>query len=83
MTNKTEPGVAASYSSDLKLKGFKVQEISGGVNPPHSNGRRDFYKIVLVTGDMIICYCDATIEINDTFLFFADPNIPILLLIVP
>lgn len=61
---------------DLKLKGFKVHEISGIVNPSHSHGRRDFYKIVLVTGDMTIRYGDQTIEINDTFLFFANPQVP-------
>jgi AraC-like DNA-binding protein len=76
MANKTETTIAASYTSDLKLKGFKVHEISGVVNPTQPHGRRDFYKIVLVTGDMIIYHGDETIEINDTFLFFANPNIP-------
>jgi AraC family transcriptional activator of pobA len=76
MANKTEPGVTAFNTSDLKLKGFKVHQVSGGENPPHAQGRRDFYKIVLVTGDMIIHYGDETIGINDTFLFFANPNVP-------
>ncbi|MEV4885133.1 AraC family transcriptional regulator [Chitinophaga ginsengisegetis] len=76
MINKTETTVARSYTSDLKLKGFKVHEISGISNPSQPHGRRDFYKIVLVTGDMIIYHGDETIEMNDTFLFFANPNIP-------
>lgn len=76
MTTNTISKVAEFYTLDLKLKGFKVPEISGTVNPPHSHGRRDFYKIVLVTGDMTICYGDQTIEINDTFLFLANPHVP-------
>ncbi|HEU4554367.1 MAG TPA: helix-turn-helix domain-containing protein [Chitinophaga sp.] len=63
-------------TGDVKLSGFKVQEISAALKPSHAYGRRDFYKIVLVTGDLIIHYGDQTIEINDTFLFFANPNIP-------
>ena len=63
-------------TQDLKLKGFNVYEVSRTENPSHSIGRRDYYKIVLVTGDMIITYGDNTIEINDTFLFFANPHVP-------
>jgi AraC-like DNA-binding protein len=76
MTGKTGADVAALYTSDLKLKGFKVHGISGSVKPSHAHGRRDYYKIVLVDGDMVIHYGDETIEINGTFLFFANPNIP-------
>jgi len=67
---------SALSTGDLKLKGFKVYEVSGPENPSQAHGRRDFYKIVLVTGDMTICYGDQTIEINDTFLFFANPRVP-------
>ncbi|GAA0542038.1 response regulator transcription factor [Chitinophaga japonensis] len=58
------------------MKGFKVYEVSRPANALHIHDRRDFYKIVLVTGDMIIQYGDNTIEINDTFLFFANPRVP-------
>jgi AraC family transcriptional activator of pobA len=60
---------------DLKLKGFKVHEIAGTATGPHANSRRDFYKIVLVTGEMTICYGDQTIEMTGTFLFFANPHV--------
>ena len=62
--------------SDLKLKGFKIHEIPKSVNSSFAHGRRDFYKIGLVTGDMTVYYGDKIFEINDTVLFFVNPNIP-------
>jgi len=55
---------------DLKLKGFKVHELPVLVNIPVSRGRRDFYKMGLVTGDMTVYYGDKLLEISDTVLFF-------------
>lgn len=75
MTTITPPEAAELFTPDLQSKGFKVYEISEPQNVPHSQGRRDFYKIVLITGDMIIGYGDRTIEIKDTFLFFANPQV--------
>lgn len=72
--NASEAG--APYTSDLKLKGFKVYRISGADNPSHSYGRRDFYKIVLVTGDMTIRYGDQTIGVDDTCLILINPHVP-------
>ena len=57
-------------------KGFKVFDISPTVSPPLSYQRRDFYKIVLATGDITIGYGDQTIDTNDTFLFFSNPHVP-------
>jgi len=68
--------IKESKFSDLKPKGFKVYEISRTVYPPLSYERRDFYKIVLATGDITIVYGDQTIDINDTFLFFSNPHVP-------
>lgn len=68
--------VAGFSASELKLKGFKVHEITGPSYPSLFYGRRDFYKIVLGTGEMNICYGDQTLNINDSFLFFANPYIP-------
>lgn len=76
MNRNPECEAAAFRSSDLKLKGFKVHEITGPAYAALSYGRRDFYKIVLATGEMNICYGDKTIDINDTFLFFGNPHIP-------
>jgi AraC-like DNA-binding protein len=63
-------------TGDLTLKGFKVYPISGTPPPSLPHGRRDYYKIVLVTGDVILNYGHKTIEINDTFLFFGNPRVP-------
>jgi len=72
----SECTVSGFKKSELQLKGFKVHAIAGGVYPPLVYGRRDYYKVVLGTGDMNICYGDQTIHINDTFLFFGNPHIP-------
>jgi AraC family transcriptional regulator, transcriptional activator of pobA len=61
---------------DLKLKGFKVHELPASVDIPAPRGRRDFYKIGLVTGHMTVRYGDKTVEINDTVLFFVNPRVP-------
>jgi AraC family transcriptional activator of pobA len=62
--------------TDLKQKGFNVHEHPAGGYPPLSFERRDFYKVVLATGDVTIWYGDQTIDINDTFLFFSNPRVP-------
>jgi len=61
---------------DLKLEGFRVHELPESLNPPISRGRRDFYKIGIITGDMTVYYGDEILEINDTALFFINPNVP-------
>jgi AraC-like DNA-binding protein len=76
MNRNLECVLTSFNSSEIKLKGFKIHEITGPSYPALSYGRRDFYKIVLATGDMNICYGDQTININDTFLFFGNPHIP-------
>jgi AraC family transcriptional activator of pobA len=64
---------------DLKLKGFKVHELPASIDIPAipvSRGRRDFYKMGLVTGDMTVGYGDQIVELHDTVLFFVNPNVP-------
>jgi AraC family transcriptional activator of pobA len=67
------PGV---NMEDLRLKGFKVHELPVSVDIPVSRGRRDFYKMGLVTGEMTVGYGDQIFELNDTVLFFVNPNVP-------
>ncbi|HXB12679.1 MAG TPA: helix-turn-helix transcriptional regulator [Bacteroidia bacterium] len=76
MVTYSKSGVPGSITQDLKLKGFKIHEISGTANHYVSQGRRDFYKVGLVTGNMTVYYGDRIIEINDTVLFFVNPNVP-------
>lgn len=45
---------AGIYTADLPSLGFKVYELQETVNPGPVRGRRDFYKIVLATGDLTI-----------------------------
>ena len=75
MSLTTVSPILAFTSADLKPKGIKVYEISEAVNLSPSFGRRDYYKIVLVTGDMTIGYGDQTIDMKNTFLFFANPHV--------
>jgi AraC family transcriptional activator of pobA len=60
----------------LKLQGFKVHELGASIDIPVSRGRRDFYKMGLVTGSLTVYYGDRVLEINDTVLFFVNPNVP-------
>ena len=76
MATYSIPGIPESITKDLKLKGFKIHEISGTANHYVSQGRRDFYKAGLVTGNMTVYYGERIIEINDTVLFFVNPNVP-------
>ena len=76
MNSTTVSPIPAFTSADLKPRGFNVYEIAGTVPPPPVHGRRDFYKIVLVTGDMTIHSGGQTIDIDGTFLFFANPHVP-------
>ncbi len=76
MSVTATPQIPAFIGTDLQAKGFNIKEISKTENSPHSLGRRDFYKIVLVTGDITLYYGDQTIDIAGTFLFFANPHVP-------
>jgi len=76
MATRSMSGIPESITKDLNLKGFKIHEISGTVNHYVSQGRRDFYKAGLVTGNMTVYYGERMIEINDTVLFFVNPNVP-------
>jgi AraC family transcriptional regulator, transcriptional activator of pobA len=60
---------------DLKLKGFKVHELPATTDVPASKGRRDFYKMGLVNGDMTVKYGDQVLEIKGTVLFFVNPRV--------
>lgn len=61
---------------DLRLIGFKVHELSATADIPVRTGRRDFYKMGLVTGDMTIDYGGRLLEIKGTVLFFVNPKVP-------
>jgi AraC family transcriptional activator of pobA len=67
------PGV---NMADLRLKGYKVHEVNHTADMPISLGRRDFYKMGLVAGNMSVTYGDKIVEIKDPVLFFVNPKVP-------
>jgi len=67
------PGI---NKKDLQLRGFKVHELADFGDLPVSLGRRDYYKMGLVNGDMSVTYGARVIEFNGPVLFFVNPNIP-------
>jgi AraC family transcriptional regulator, transcriptional activator of pobA len=76
MATRSIYGVPESITKDLELKGFKIHALPEAVNPSVVYGRRDFYKMGLITGNMTIYYGDKLLKIKDTVLFFVNPNIP-------
>jgi AraC family transcriptional activator of pobA len=83
MPTRSITSVPESITKDLRLKGFKVHQLSEAANPAADagrravvHGRRDFYKMGLVTGDMTLYYGDKLMEITGTVLFFVNPHIP-------
>jgi len=66
----------STFDAELKLNGFKVNEIVSENCIVQSYNRKNFYKVCLVLGKSIIHYADKGIEINDATLFFGNPYIP-------
>jgi len=74
--NSQERFQTSDFNSELRLKGFKVYKVDNEANAGHSYSRKDFYKINLTTGKFIFHYADKSLEADETFLFFGNPNIP-------
>lgn len=68
-------GIISEFNAALKLKGFKIHAVPGTASPAHAHGRRDFYKMVLITGNMTIYYGDRSATVNGSALFFANPHV--------
>lgn len=62
--------------TELRSKGFKVHAIPASTEVPVRAGRRDFYKMGLVNGEMTINYGGRLFEISGTVLFFVNPMVP-------
>ena len=76
MNNLPDNQSAEANSIDLTLKGFKVYAVDLPASRTHPYTRRDFYKIVLSTGHLVIHYADRSLELQGTSLFFANPHVP-------
>lgn len=60
--------------ADLKLKGFKAYKISNPKIGPSTFSRRDYYKIVLSIGKVVINYADSHLDLDGAYLFLANPH---------
>lgn len=67
---------SSSFSTEVKLKGFKAYEVDVDAPNGHSYNRKDFYKISLNTGKYVFHYADKSFETDETILFFGNPRIP-------
>ncbi|MFD2872658.1 helix-turn-helix domain-containing protein [Mucilaginibacter ximonensis] len=67
------PGV---NMDDLRLKGFRVHAMQASQELPLRRGRRDFYKMGLVNGDLTVQYGGELLELKGTVLFFVNPKVP-------
>ncbi|MCF3112014.1 helix-turn-helix transcriptional regulator [Niabella sp. CC-SYL272] len=67
------PGV---NMEDLRLKGFRVHALQPSQELPHHQGRRDFYKMGLINGDLTVQYGGELLELKGTVLFFVNPKVP-------
>lgn len=74
--NEKVAELAAYPIGDLQMKGFKAYEVETRVHPIPIYGRRDFYKVCLISGHTLLSYADRNIDIDGTFLFFGNPHIP-------
>ena len=76
MMDQPDNRLAEVNSVDLKLKGVKVYAVDLPASRTHPYTRRDFYKVMLSTGHLLIHYADRSIELQGTSLFFANPHVP-------
>ncbi|WP_026633015.1 helix-turn-helix domain-containing protein [Dyadobacter alkalitolerans] len=76
MLNKEKTGIPGLNEVDLRLTGFKVHALPESTEVPVKAGRRDFYKMGLVNGDMTINYGGQLLDIKGTALFFVNPQVP-------
>lgn len=60
----------------LKTEGFNAYQISSNANTVKKYSRKDFYKISLITGDILLEYADRGIQTKGTTLFFATSHVP-------
>ena len=76
MTLQETTDIPGLDMADLRLHGFRVHALPSSTEVPVRAGRRDFYKMGLVNGDMTINYGGQLVEIKGTVLFFVNPRVP-------
>jgi len=76
MSTRNTPAIPEIITRDLQSKGFKIHALPKTLDQSVVHGRRDFYKIGVVTGSMSVYYGEKKEDINGTALFFVNPNVP-------
>lgn len=76
MAKRSIPAIPEAITRDLKTKGFKIHALPKILDQSVAHGRRDFYKIGVVTGNMTVYFGEKKEDINGTALFFVNPNMP-------
>jgi AraC family transcriptional activator of pobA len=81
MAHEVISQISPSNVSEVKLKGFKAYEVEstdkvymGHAVPSYS--RRDYYKICLSVGHLLVHYTDRTVKLDGPCLFFGNPRVP-------
>ncbi len=72
----TDPKSDMPDFPELQQHGFKVHAIPQHIAPTVVRGRRDFYKVGLVIGNMAMQYGDKAVELKGRTLFFVNPHVP-------
>lgn len=67
------PGLSMN---DLRLKGFKVHKLGASRELPVRQGRRDFYKMGILNGEITIEYDGQLQQAKGSMLFFVNPKMP-------
>lgn len=76
MTNQPDMQTADATAIALKLKGFRVYAVDLPATRTHPYTRRDFYKVMISTGHIVIHYADRSLELDGTSLLFTNPHVP-------
>ncbi|MGM9478080.1 helix-turn-helix domain-containing protein [Pedobacter sp. GSP4] len=76
MIDQQVNGIPGLNIDDLQLTGFKVHKLGPSNELPERNGRRDFYKMGILNGEISVDYAGALHEVRGTVLFFVNPKEP-------
>lgn len=71
-----DTGISGLNWEELKLKGFKVHKLSSSNELPVRTGRRDYYKLGLIHGEISIEQDGQLSDIKGAFLIFINPKAP-------
>jgi AraC family transcriptional activator of pobA len=71
-----ETGIPGLNLEELKLKGFKIYQLAPSEDLPTRTGRRDYYKLGLINGEISIEQDGQLKDIKGAFLILINPRVP-------